>query len=331
MNNNFKKAFSFVEISMVFLIIGILIAGISKGIDMIYDMRLATARSLTDKAPMFGMENLEMWLETTSKSSFATGTTSFVNVENPADNQAIGRWNDLNSATVNSSYKNNAIQATSNYQPLYIKDGIKGLPALYFDGLDDYFYANAGKTNFDEFTIFIVFFSQSKSTTSSNFSNLINISCRGLVYSCQYISSSSSYSAPFAGGNPTVWIWIDNLITNLNYGQTKINSNNLPESIKNTVSLINNFVRIAKINFNDEIITLTVNPKQVNSIGSFPLVKGNSYLDFRIGTQKGNGELTNNRNYKGYLGEIILFGRSLDDQETKLIENYLSEKWGIVL
>ena len=93
MNNNFKKAFSLIEISMVILVIGILIAGISKGIDMVYDMRLATARALTDKAPMFGMENLELWLETTSENSLATGTgTSFTNVANPP-NKLSNRYN----------------------------------------------------------------------------------------------------------------------------------------------------------------------------------------------------------------------------------------------
>ena len=60
-----------------------------------------------------------------------------------------------------------------------------------------------------------------------------------------------------------------------------------------------------------------------------PLMTGNSYLDFRIGAQKNTGE--GYRLYKGYISEIILFGRSLDNQETKLIENYLSEKWRIKL
>ena len=127
MKNNFKKAFSLIEISMVILIVGILIAGISKGIDMVYDMRLATARALTDKAPMFGMENLEMWLETTSENSLATGTTSFTNVANPPDKKEIGRWNDINPTLINPNNKNHAVQGTLGYQPLYIQDGINGL------------------------------------------------------------------------------------------------------------------------------------------------------------------------------------------------------------
>jgi hypothetical protein len=68
----------------------------------------------------------------------ATGTTSFKNIKTPEDGQPIGRWNDLNPMTLNSSYKNHALQANSDYQPFYMKDGINGLPALLFDGSNDY-------------------------------------------------------------------------------------------------------------------------------------------------------------------------------------------------
>ena len=331
MNNNFKKAFSLIEISMVILVVGILIAGISKGIDMVYDMRLATARALTDKAPMFGMENLELWLETTSENSLATGTgASFTNVINPEDNQAIGKWNDLNPTTVNSTYKNHAIQATSGYQPLYIKDGINGLPALLFDGVDDYFYANDGKTNFAEFTLFIVFFSQPKSTTTSNYGNLINVGCNGWVTSCVLNSSVSGYSISGSGGNPVIWIFVNNSNNSLSLMQT-INSGTTYLYSSYGVNMIGTIPRISKINFSNTQVKMSVNLKQSSTASSSPLVIGTNYLNFRIGTQKGNGEASNNRNYKGYIGEIILFGRSLGDQETKLIENYLSEKWRIVL
>ncbi len=181
MKNNFKKAFSLIEISMVILIVGILIAGISKGLDLVNDMRIATARALTDKAPMFGMENLEMWLETTSENSLATGTgTSFTNVANPPDKKEIGRWNDINPTLINPNNKNHATQSTLAYQPLYVQDGINGLPALLFDGKSqveggDYFDIKNGKTNFIEFTIFIV----AKPEFYGGNNTVMNISCSG--------------------------------------------------------------------------------------------------------------------------------------------------------
>jgi hypothetical protein len=37
-----------------------------------------------------------MWLETTSENSLATGTASFTDKPNPADQDSIGRWNNIN-------------------------------------------------------------------------------------------------------------------------------------------------------------------------------------------------------------------------------------------
>jgi prepilin-type N-terminal cleavage/methylation domain-containing protein len=60
MKNLHKKAFSLIEISVVILIIGILIAGISQGIDLYQDSRLAIARSLTQNSRVGRIENLEL-------------------------------------------------------------------------------------------------------------------------------------------------------------------------------------------------------------------------------------------------------------------------------
>ena len=62
----YKKAFSLIEISVVIVIIGILIAGISNGIDLYQDYRLTSARNLTKNAPISRIPDLKLWLETTS-------------------------------------------------------------------------------------------------------------------------------------------------------------------------------------------------------------------------------------------------------------------------
>jgi prepilin-type N-terminal cleavage/methylation domain-containing protein len=347
MKNNFKKAFSLIEISIVILVVGILIAGISKGVDLVYDMRLATARALTDKAPMFGMENLEMWLETTSENSLATGVgTSFTNVANPPDKKEIGRWNDINPTLIDPNYKNHAVQGTLGYQPLYIQDGINGLPALLFDGFDDFFSAIDGKTNFSEFTIFLILHPKFKSNINNNFSNIINASCPDITSGCRSIGSSTGYLT-YNASNPTIWISINYNATTINainpifsYGQIKENnpggtaqadvgfsgySLNFTKEDIPRIAEVNHGSSKVKVFMSSQLVSVTANPS--------PLLTGNSYIDFRIGTQKFNGDLAGygNRNYKGFIGEIILFGRSLNDQESQLIENYLSEKWRIKL
>jgi hypothetical protein len=77
MNNNIKKsknfntAFSMVEISIVILIIGLLIAGISKASDMIIDSKVKTSRSLTKGSPVPRLSNLVLWIETTTSESWS--------------------------------------------------------------------------------------------------------------------------------------------------------------------------------------------------------------------------------------------------------------------
>ena len=66
LNKNRNKAFSLVEISIVILIIGLLIAGISKAGDMIFDANLKTGRALTKGAVVGRMPSLALWLEVTS-------------------------------------------------------------------------------------------------------------------------------------------------------------------------------------------------------------------------------------------------------------------------
>ncbi len=88
LNKNPRKAFSLVEISIVVLIVGLLIAGISKASDMIFDANLKTGRSLTKGAKVNRMPSLSLWLETTL-------TESLLDKER-YDATTISIWRDVN-------------------------------------------------------------------------------------------------------------------------------------------------------------------------------------------------------------------------------------------
>jgi len=60
----YKKAFSLVEISVVILIIGILISGVSQGIDLYEDFRKNSAKSLTLNSRVGRIPDLLWWIET---------------------------------------------------------------------------------------------------------------------------------------------------------------------------------------------------------------------------------------------------------------------------
>lgn len=124
MKKNSHKAFSLLEISLVIVIIGILIAGISTGVDLLYDSKLTTAQSLTKSAPVQRIEGLFTWIETTSPESFTT---------TPKDGDPIGLIKDLGFKMD----KVNFIQSSSNNKPTYKPRNLNDLPALYFDGSND--------------------------------------------------------------------------------------------------------------------------------------------------------------------------------------------------
>ena len=116
LNKNYKKAFSLVEISIVILIIGLLIAGISKAGDMIFDVSLKSASSLTKGAKVGRMANLALWLETTANESI---------VEKERYNDTtITVWRDINPQTNSKFIFKNGGAAK------YIEKGQNNLPAI---------------------------------------------------------------------------------------------------------------------------------------------------------------------------------------------------------
>ena len=154
-NSNFyKKAFSLIEISVVIIVVGILLAGISSGIDLYDDYKLKVAQNLTKNSRVARIKDLELWLETTSENSFALGTTNFVDKIMPNELDPIGRWNDAN-PNILPIARNSATQATLDSQPKYIRKGINGFPALLFDGTNDYITSEA-KFITNNFTVFVV-------------------------------------------------------------------------------------------------------------------------------------------------------------------------------
>jgi prepilin-type N-terminal cleavage/methylation domain-containing protein len=116
LNKNHKKAFSLVEISIVILIIGLLIAGISKASDMIFDAELKSGRSLTKGSKVGRMANLALWLETTSAESI---------LDNERFKDAtVTLWRDINpQSTSKFIFKNGGV-------PKYIDEGQNNMPAI---------------------------------------------------------------------------------------------------------------------------------------------------------------------------------------------------------
>ncbi len=161
MKNFHKNAFSLVELSIVILIIGILIAGVSQGIDLYQDMRLATARSLTLNSRVNRIEDLTMWFEATSEKSFEN--------PNPQDGDRIALWKNIN---LKLSNRIDVVQTTTNSKPFYVKNGINNIPALRFDNAQFLIASNVKISEIvssNQATVFVVQNNFSGDDTTSTF------------------------------------------------------------------------------------------------------------------------------------------------------------------
>lgn len=149
-----QKAFSLVEISLVVLIIGILIAGISNGIDLYKDIKIAKAQALTNSSRVSRVPDLLLWLDSVSLKAFDNL---------PTQNEKIAKWKDINPLSLN---KLEGYQTNDSFKPSYNYDSISGLPALKFNSACMRIDLNISYLVSPKITVFAVFKINGKSAIS---------------------------------------------------------------------------------------------------------------------------------------------------------------------
>ena len=293
MKNFHKKAFSLVELSMVILIIGILIAGVSRGIDLYQDMRLATARSLTQNSRVNRIEDLTMWFESTSEQSFEK--------PNPNDGDRIALWKNINFKLSN---RIDVVQSTQDSKPFYVRNGINNIPALRFDNTQFLIASNVKISEIissNQATVFMVQnnFSGDDETTTTTFG---------------WTTGSNRFQSHAQEGNRVLIDYGD--MSNPNAGRTTtpiltdfLNQNKIITFVKNASNV--------KIKINSALLT--------NSSSSSATMDMSLSADFSIGKFLPD----NNYFFLGYIGEFIVFKKALTDAEINDVEKYLSKKWSI--
>jgi prepilin-type N-terminal cleavage/methylation domain-containing protein len=143
-----KKAFSLIELSIVILIIGIIIAGVTQSSSLLSKSKLQSAQSMTVSSPVSGIADLALWLEPTLAKSFGGSL--------PDNASTVATWYDTNPQV---SALSNATQTDEAKQPLFISNCINGLPCLRFDGSDDHLSSSLdiGYNVMPQLTVFAVF------------------------------------------------------------------------------------------------------------------------------------------------------------------------------
>ncbi|MFT6332126.1 MAG: prepilin-type N-terminal cleavage/methylation domain-containing protein [Lentimonas sp.] len=298
-----KLAFSLIELSVVILIIGILILGVTKGSRLITESKIKSAQSLTNNSPVASIKGLSIWLETTLDKSFESDQA--VDTDLSADG-TIAAWNDINPQTTSPKSATQTGLATT--RPRYIENGINGLPSLNFNGTA----TNQIIAPFDFITL--------PTTDSLGINNsdyelfIVYQSELGAGASVQFLLSDPS-STTFeihingagAGSASKGLRFISNsVIANGEF----VNMNGLSPHIAS--ARVQAGSAIARI---DGVDGVDITALAISNLATTTL---------RVGL-RGNGTLP----FYGTIGEIIIYDRALKISERTIIEEYLKAKWGV--
>lgn len=314
-----KKAFSLIELSIVLLIIGIIIAGVTQSSRLVRQFKLSTARSQTQSSAAASVNGMILWLESTSTASF---------LEAEADNEtAVSAWYDINPT---GSVKYNATQSSANLKPYYYSNCINGLPCLrfndsvgtmpnttYTDWLD---FASLPPLINTDYTVFVV---EQRRTTTANY----------------FIAGSVSATAE---GRLTLGYSGDQLIrfdqgaaTSTNYYTAAVDAYSIPQPVLHVFingygynGTDNGYYSGEKSYFRNGSATANVSGTGLTAVGT-PTDTNltTSWTSLQIAKAT---IATTTSYYAGDIGEIIIFNRALKAEERVAIEDYLLKKWGIL-
>jgi prepilin-type N-terminal cleavage/methylation domain-containing protein len=296
-----NKAFSLIELSIVILIIGILVAGVTSSSRLVKQMKLTSARSLTIGSPIASISNLLLWTETTLESSFD---------KNISNNDKVIIWNDINPQ---STYKSNFSQSNATYQPQYVDSGINGLPSVYFNNfnlLSPSFVIGAN------YGIFIVFNSAGINVNGSTILNVTDGLNHGINIEIQ----------PSTGA----YLGLNRRIRALHrspLGTSTENDNyaNATYAIQDNANYV--FAYTRNVNTNKSFFYINGNNANDPSFtGATTQALNGNNLTLMIGNL-----LPNNfaRPFVGKISEIIIYDKTLNTEELTAVNSYLLKKFNI--
>ena len=292
-NNRDLRAFSLIEISIVVLIIGILVAGVTQSTRLLSQAKTSSAKTLTQSSPVSSVKNLVLWVESTSDASFNSNETD--------EASAITGWYDINPQN---SLKNSF---TATNKPTYALSAINGLPAVKFNGT-------------------------SNVMNSANFSNIITnsvtvfavVKLPAPVATQPIIGKRVGSSANFQFGTGTAaagWQFCDSTCTT-NY--TAGSNAAVSANGSYVASVVYNGNSTAVLTSTSTGIAFFQNGALANATQNTANSPSTSVAGFLTLGGDGVGGF-----FGGHIGEVIVFDRAIKKEERQSIEGYLGKKWGI--
>jgi len=291
-----NQAFSLIELSIVILIIGILVAGVTQSSRLINAMKLQSLRSLTLSSVVTTIPGLFAWYETSLEKNFATGSAgAYSDVLTADNNSSIARWNDLNPLSTD---KYHATQANVAEQPIYIENAVNGLGVLRFSGNKS--FATTYPFFDSAFSIFMVVSRNNDIYWRCIVADIVPANA-GALCAGQDASITWTVYQPFVYSGATSLAIPRNIPVIF-----EVHSRGITSSFTISINLYNNAVASSS-------------PMNLSGIA-----KG---LSGDIGRSRLNG---NGGDYWiGDIGEIIVYKRMLNNDERIDVEKYLAKKWAI--
>lgn len=143
----FKSAFSLIEISIVILVIGLIVAGVTQANRLVSKSAITSAQAQTSSSPVPLIDGLTFWVESTSEKSFLSTEAQ--------EGLAISSWFNINPVGI---YGIGNGTQTGTARPTYKEKIQNNLPVARFDGTDDFLSLPDGTvpSGDNEYTVFIV-------------------------------------------------------------------------------------------------------------------------------------------------------------------------------
>ncbi len=299
-----KKAFSLIELSIVILVVGILIAGITQSSSLYQKFKLQTGINLTKSSPVAGIKDLSLWLETTLPESFIAS-------EITSSGNNISTWNDISPQNNNKYKATQTITDPTSYQPQYVENIVNGLAVVRFDETKSS-YMNSNyhfDVAFDK-TVFVV-------VTNRDNSGGVIMSAAPNRFRFEVAAPSSSITYRLTAGSSVA-------------------------SSAASFHLYKN-ASVARL-YNDNVFHIlesvsgNTNPGSPTPISATPYFDGAAISPKNFEAASGGGNIsigtlgtgiTTNNLFTGDIAEIIVYDRMLTNEERLEVQNYLKKKYDL--
>lgn len=302
LSNSTKSGFSLIELSVVIIVIGILVIGVTKGSTILNKARIKSAQNLTHSSAVNSMIGLVAWFDASSAESIKTSTieneatTEYGNI---ADGDFVSGWKSINPL---STKKFEAIaRASDSYRPTYTKDGINNLPSISFDGTDALStLGDAPVSSGNDTSTFVVVWK--KNTTAPT------------IMLSQNASDGTNYQGvSILNRDGAIGFYDELRTTTVIYGATQPNVPYI------TILRVdnNNTKNIKMFHNSDTEVSFASPNRTLLNISNHSLIIG------------GRFPTTNSLRLNGYISEVIVFNRALKKSEIISINTYLSKKYAI--